>query len=60
MLRRDLGVDVELEAGPYGSFQLRDGEQVLVDGGRLAFVGILPSMAEIRDRVQRHQATTNR
>jgi hypothetical protein len=52
MLRRDLGVEVELESGPYGSFQVRsDDGTVLVDGGALAFAGILPALAEIRARV---------
>ena len=51
MLRRDLGVDVELESGPYGSFQVRsDDGTVLVDGGALAFAGVLP-LAQIRARV---------
>ncbi len=52
MLRRDLGVDVELEAGPYGSFEVRaDDGTVLVDGGALAFMGVLPPLTEIRTRV---------
>ena len=53
MLRRDLGVDVELESGPYGSFQVRsDDGTVLVDGGALAFAGVLPPLTEIRERVR--------
>ena len=52
MLRRDLGVEVELETGPYGSFQVRsDDGTVLVDGGPLAFMGVLPPLTEIRARV---------
>ena len=52
MLRRDLGVDVDLESGPYGSFQVRSDEgTVLVDGGAMAFKGVLPSLTEIRARV---------
>jgi hypothetical protein len=52
MLRRDLGVDVELEAGPYGAFQVRaDDGTVLVDGGPMAFMGVLPPLPEIRARV---------
>ncbi len=54
MLRRELGVTVELEAGPYGSFQVRAGDAVLVDGGPLAFAGILPPLADIRARVEQH------
>ena len=55
MLRRELGVEVTLEAGPYGSFQVRADEEVLVDGGALAFLGVLPSLSEIRTQVERQR-----
>lgn len=59
MLRRDLGVDVELESGPYGSFQVRaDDGTVLVDGGALAFMGVLPPLTEIRARVAERMGTS--
>ena len=51
MLRRDLGAEVELEAGPYGSFQVRVDDTPVVDGGALAFLGVLPTLDEIRARV---------
>ena len=51
MLRRDLGVDVTLEAGPYGSFQVRVDDTAVIEGGALAFLGVLPSLGEIRTRV---------
>lgn len=51
MLRRDLGVDVTLESGPYGSFQVRVDDTAVVDGGALAFLGVLPSLDEIRAQV---------
>lgn len=51
MLRRDLGVDVTLEAGPYGSFQVRVDDATVVDAGVLAFLGVLPTLGEIRNRV---------
>lgn len=54
MLRRDLGVDVELEAGPYGSFQVRVEDQPVVEGGSLAFLGVLPTLEEIRTQVSQH------
>lgn len=54
MLRRELGVDVTLETGPYGSFQVRVDDTVVVDAGALAFLGVLPSLAEIRTRVAAH------
>jgi len=43
MLKRDLGAEVELEAGPYGSFQVRVDDTAVVDGGALAILGVLPS-----------------
>jgi hypothetical protein len=54
MLRRDLDADVELEAGPYGSFQVRVDDTVVVDGGTLAFLGVLPTLGEIREQVAQH------
>ena len=54
MLRRELGADVELEAGPYGSFQVRVDDTPVVDGGALAFLGILPTLDEIRTQVAQH------
>ena len=54
MLRRDLGVDVTLESGPYGSFQVRVDDVTVVDAGALAFMGILPTLSEIRTRVGEH------
>jgi len=53
-LRRDLGADVELTAGPYGAFQVKVDDATVVDGGALAFLGILPSLKEIRTTVAQH------
>ena len=51
MLRRDLGIDAILETGPYGSFEVRADDEVIVDGGALAFMGVLPPLSEIRSKV---------
>ena len=51
MLKRDLGVDATLEAGPYGSFEVRVDDEVVVDAGALAFLGVLPGLELIRTRV---------
>ena len=51
MLKRDLGAEVVLEAGPYGSFQVRVDDTAVVDGGALAFLGVLPTLDEIRTQV---------
>lgn len=55
MLRKDLGAEVTLEAGPYGSFQVSVDDEVVVDGGALAFLGVLPSLTEIRSQVADRQ-----
>ena len=50
-LRRELKVDVELVEGRYGEFAvLVDGKEV-VGGGPFAFVGVMPSKREVRERV---------
>ena len=54
MLRRDLGADVELVAGPYGSFEVRVDDKPVVEGGALAFLGVLPTLNEIRTEVAQH------
>ena len=50
-LRRELGVDAELVEGHYGELSVQvDGEEV-INGGPLAFLGVLPSLRRIRDAV---------
>ena len=50
-LRRELGVDAELVEGHYGELSVHvDGEEV-INGGALAFLGVLPSLRRIRDAV---------
>jgi hypothetical protein len=56
MLKRDLGIDVTLEAGPYGSFKVRVDDATVVDGSALAFLGVLPTLDVIRRRVSEHPA----
>lgn len=61
MLRRELGIEVALEAGAYGTFTVSvDGEEI-IDGGPLAFMGVLPRLADVRDRVAQRlgRATPN-
>ena len=50
-LRKQLGVEVELVEGHYGELSVQvDGEEV-INGGALAFMGVLPSLCRIRDAV---------
>ena len=50
-LKKELGIDAVLVEGRYGELSvLVDGEEV-IDGGALAFLGVLPSLRRIRDAV---------
>ena len=50
-LRKELGVDPGLVEGHYGELSVQvDGEEV-INGGALAFLGVLPSLRRIRDAV---------
>jgi hypothetical protein len=51
MLRRELGIPVELEAGPYGSLKVFVDDDEVVDAGALAFMGVMPTLRHIRERV---------
>ncbi len=58
-LRQQLGADVEIENGRYGEFKvLVDGREV-VDGGALAFLGVLPSVNEVRKIVASQTSPTS-
>ena len=50
-LRKELGVDAVLVEGHYGELSVEvDGKEV-INGGALAFLGVLPSLRRIRDAV---------
>jgi hypothetical protein len=51
MLQRDLGIEVTLEAGPYGSLQCVWTDDVVVDAGALAFLGCFPASMRFEPRV---------
>ena len=42
---------MELENGHYGEFKVFVDDEEVIDGGKLAFLGVLPSVAEVRDAV---------
>jgi hypothetical protein len=53
-LREALHADVETEDGHYGEFKIFvDGEEV-VTGGAFAFIGVMPSVDEVRALVKQH------
>ena len=50
-IRNELGEEVELENGHYGEFKVFVNDEEVVSGGALAFLGVLPSIDEVRDKV---------
>jgi hypothetical protein len=50
-IREELGEEVELENGHSGEFKVFVDDKEVVDGGRLAFLGVLPSVDEVRGAV---------
>jgi hypothetical protein len=50
-LKKELDIDAVVEEGSYGQLSvLVDGREV-INGGALAFLGVLPSLIRIRDAV---------
>lgn len=52
MLRKDLGLDVEVVEGHYGEFTVLADGQPIVRGGILTFLGIMPSLRKVREALQ--------
>jgi hypothetical protein len=54
-LRRELQIEVDAEHGRYGEYKVLVDGEVMVDGGALAVLGILPSgrkiVSAVRDRL---------
>jgi len=46
-LRRELHAEVDTQRGRYGEFKVLVDGQVVVDGGALAVLGVLPSGREV-------------
>jgi len=46
-IRRELGTEVDLIHGRYGEFKVLVDDRTVIDGGPLAFLGILPSTPEV-------------
>ena len=50
-LKKELAIDAVIVDGHYGELSVHvDGEEV-INGGALAFLGVLPSLRRIRDAV---------
>ena len=51
-IRRELHTDVEMVHGKYGEFKVLVDGEIVVDGGALAFMGVLPSRRQVLEAVQ--------
>jgi len=56
-LRRELQIEVDTEHGRYGEYKVLVDGEIVVDGGALAVLGVLPSgrksVSVVRDRLSR-------
>lgn len=54
-LRRELQIEVDTEHGRYGEYKILVDGEIVVDGGALAAIGVLPSarttVNSVRDRL---------
>jgi hypothetical protein len=51
-LRRDLGIDVEMEHGSYGEYKVLVDGQTVIDGGALTALGIVPARRKVVETVR--------
>ena len=51
-IRRELETEVEMVRGKYGEFKFLVDDKVVIDGGALAFLGLLPSSNQVLDAVK--------
>jgi hypothetical protein len=51
-IRRTLEIDVDLIHGRFGEFKVLVDGSLVVDGGRLAALGVLPSRRKVADQVR--------
>ena len=57
-LRSELATDVDLVRGPYGKFEVLVDGVTVIDGGKWAALGVLPSGAKVVDAVRARLTTT--
>ena len=51
-LRRELKTDVDLVKGRYGEFKILVDDKIVIDGGALVTLGIMPSGKKVVDTVR--------
>ena len=57
-MRRELATDVDLVRGPYGQFKVLVDGATIVDGGKWAMLGVLPSGPEVVEAVRARFGST--
>jgi O-phosphoseryl-tRNA(Cys) synthetase len=55
-IRRELKTDVDMVRGHFGEFQVLVDDEVVVDGGKLAALGVLPSGKNVVETVRERLA----
>lgn len=55
-IRRELKAEVEMVRGHYGEFKVLVDDKVVVDGGKLAALGVLPSGRKVVETVRERLA----
>ena len=56
-MRRELRTDVDMVHGKYGEFKILVDDAVVIDGGSLAFLGVLPSGRQVLEAVRARLAS---
>ena len=56
-LRRELSIEVETIRGHYGEYRVLVDGEIVVDGGPLVTVGVMPSARKIVDKVRARLGT---
>lgn len=55
-IHRELGEEVEKRSGAYGEFKVLVDGEVVADGGALGFLGVLPAVGAVLERVRERLA----
>jgi hypothetical protein len=56
-LRRELGIEVETIRGHYGEYKVLVDGDIVVDGGPLVILGVMPSGRDIVEKVRTRLST---
>ena len=56
-IRKELETEVDMIRGRYGEFKILVDGKIVIDGGALAVLGVLPSGRKILDAVRAHMTS---